>query len=406
MSKRKSKLKTKTKMKVKPYPMPKQAEKPEDVIEALAEFDAETEEELMAEFAEEVEAEPEPEDESETDSDDGEAATDLELEGTELESYEAVAIEDVDHLTEEQTLSIIESALFSTDKPISVAVIKQAFKGTNIRSKEIREALEKMQTECAAAIRGFTLEEVAGGFQLRTKVENMKYLRQSVKARPFRLSGPALEVMSICAYKQPVTKAQIDEIRGVESGHLLRALMEKHLITFGERSELPGKPMFYETTRKFLEIFSLRNIQELPSLHEIDQLIPEGIGDVEDKETLSDLTGKLSQTMEGLSYSEGEDELLKITDELSHITTSSEFFEQEKERQRMKRDLERAQDIRDALTVGEPVDDKDKRWLERYDAAQMVQAQGDEEVAFVTEGVEDLVTEPGLGGENDGTAEL
>ena len=315
-------------------------------------------------------------------------AEEVALEGTELENFETAAIEDTEILTDEQAMSIVESALFATDKPISVAMMKSAFKGTSIGTKEIRAALVKMREEYGTTQRGFTLEEVAGGFQLRTKAENMKYLRQSVKARPFRLSGPALEVMSICAYKQPVTKAQIDEIRGVESGHLLRALMEKHLLTFGERSDLPGKPMFYETTRKFLEIFSLRNLQELPSLHEIDELIPEGIGDIEDKETLSDLTGRLSQEI-GTTYSEGEDELLKISDELSHITTSSDFFEQEKQRQRMKRDSDRAQDIREALAVGETVEDKDRRWLERFEAAQVAEAQGESEVAFVTGEVPD-----------------
>lgn len=311
---------------------------------------------------------------------------DRDMELGELEDFESASIEDLEALTEQQVMSVIESALFSTDKPASVAVIKQAFKGTNVRSKEIRSALARLQNEYVETGRGFTLEEVGGGFQLRTKAENMKYLRQSVKARPFKLSGPALEVISICAYKQPVTKAQIDEIRGVESGHLLRALMEKGLLSFGERSDLPGKPMFYETTRKFLEIFGLRNIQELPSLNEIDQLIPEGIGEEKKKETLSDLTGELSHNFTGTSYSEGEDELLKITDELSEISTSSEFFEQEKQRQREKRDQERAQDIREAITVGEEVDSKDRKWLERYELSLLEQAQGDAEVEFVASG--------------------
>ncbi|HMN69359.1 MAG TPA: SMC-Scp complex subunit ScpB, partial [Bdellovibrionales bacterium] len=168
-----------------------------------------------------------------------EAATNEEIEGSELESFESAEIEDVEHVTEEQIRSIVESVLFSTDKPISIALIKQAFKGTQVKSKDIREALTALSTEYIESSRGFTLDEIAGGFQLRTKPENMKYLRQSVKARPFKLSGPALEVLSIVAYKQPVTKAQIDEIRGVECGHLLRALMEKHLLTFGERSDLP-----------------------------------------------------------------------------------------------------------------------------------------------------------------------
>jgi segregation and condensation protein B len=319
--------------------------------------------------------------------DEGAQQAEQDLAGTELEGFEAAEIEDLEILTSEQVRSIVESILFSTDKPLSIAVMKQSFKGSQVKSKDIREALLAMTEEYAQTQRGFTLQEVGGGFQLRTKPENMKYLRQGVKARPFKLSGPALETLSIVAYKQPTTKAQIDEIRGVESGHLLRALMEKHLLTFGERSDLPGKPMYYETTKKFLEIFGLRNLQELPSLSEIDQLIPEGIGEVEEKETLGDLTEQLSQTV-GTTYSEAEDELLKITDELTAITTSSEFFEQEKVRMRERRDLERAQNIREALTVGETVDEKDVKWLERYDAAQAQAAEQSAEVALVVEGTE------------------
>lgn len=318
--------------------------------------------------------------ETETESDE------MDMAGTELEDFEAAAIEDVEYIGDTQILSVVESVLFSTDKPVSLAFIKQAFKGTQVKSKHIRDAIDTLQSDYADARRGFTLEEVAGGYQLRTKSDNMKYLRQSVKARPFKLSGPALEVLSIVAYKQPVTKAQIDEIRGVESGHLLRALMEKHIVSFGERSDLPGKPMFYETTRKFLEIFGLRNLQELPSIAEIDQLIPEGIGGGEEKETLSDLTGRLSQTA-GSTYSEGEEELLKITDELSQISTSTDFFEQEKQRIKEQREKERAQDIRDALTVGETVDEKDVRWLERYDESLREKTVQADDVAFVTEGM-------------------
>lgn len=320
-----------------------------------------------------------------------EQAMSEELAGTELASFESAQIEDIETISPEQIRSVVESVLFTTDKPISIALIKQVFKGTQVKSKDIREALEAMIKEYdESPQRGFTLQEISGGFQLRTKVENNKYLKETVKARPFKLSGPALEVMSIVAYKQPCTKSQIDEIRGVESGHLLRALMEKHLVSFGERSELPGKPMFYETTRKFLEIFGLRNIAELPSLHEIDQLIPEGIGgDEPKKEKLSDLTGQLStEVADGSSYSVGEEELLKITDELSTITTSSDFFEQEKQRMREKRDADRAQDIRERQIVGEEIDPKDLRWLERYETAKAEGAAQAEDVDFVTEGMD------------------
>lgn len=357
----------------------------EEAVEMASDDDLDamdaSEEESVEEFSEEAEIEAQI---------DADAAP---VEGTELADFESAQIEDVEFVSDDQLMSVIESVLFANDRPVSVAYFRQMFRGTNIKTKDIKAAIERIASEYAAANRGVTLEEVSSGYQLRTKLDNVRFLRQSVKARPFKLSGPALEVLSIVAYKQPVTKAQIDEIRGVESGHLLRALMEKNIVTFGERSDLPGKPMFYETTRKFLEIFGLRNVRELPSLHEIDQLIPEGIGAAEDKkETLGDLTEQLSQQTEA-SYSQGEEELLRITDELSQITTSSEFFEQEKQRMRDKKDQERAQDIRERIAIGEAVDSKDLRWLERYDEAQILKAKGEAEVDFVMDAADETPAE-------------
>ncbi len=283
------------------------------------------------------------------------------------ESDEEEESEPTEFIEQSQLLSIIESLLFASDRPVSLGSIKQIFRGTNIRTKDIKRAIEELASEYASPARGVTLEEINGGYQLRTKSDNAEYLRRLVKTRPFRLSGPALEVLAIVAYKQPITKHQIDEIRGVESGHLLRALMERGLVAFGEKSDLPGKPMTYLTTRKFLETFGLRNIRELPTLREIDELLPEGIGDEEEKETLSDITEKMSNEL-AATYSEGEEELAKITEQLKAVDTTTEFFEQEKQRERERRDRERAQDIRERLLLGEEVDEKDRRWLERYEA--------------------------------------
>jgi segregation and condensation protein B len=245
--------------------------------------------------------------------------------------------------------------------------IKTAFQGTNVRVADIRKALEQLQLEYSNPTRGVTLEEVAGGFQLRTKADNLSYLRQTVKARPFKLSGQALEVLSIVAYKQPCIKSTVDEIRGVESGHLMRGLLDRGVIRFAGKSELPGRPMLYETTKKFLEIFTLRNLKELPSLSEIDQILPDGIGEVEEeKETLSDLTGQLSNEI-GTSYSQAEEELVSITAELGDIATTTEFFEAEKKRQKDDRDLERARDIRERVLVGESVTDWESKWLARFE---------------------------------------
>lgn len=293
------------------------------------------------------------------------------IEGTELEEFEPVNIEDLEIVEDEHAESIVESMLFATDKPVSVHSIKLVFKGTNVKGDKIRKILSKLALDYASGHRGITLEEVPGGYQLRTKIENMNFLKRTLKARPFKLSGPALEVLAIVAYKQPLIKHEIDEIRGVESGHLLRALMEKNLVTFAGKSDLPGKPMQYVTTKKFLEIFGLRNLKELPTLTQIDELLPEGIHEDDDiKNTkLSSITDSMAQNREEMSYSQGEEELTKLTEELSEITTSSDFFEKEKQRQKEKKDFEKAQNIREALELGEEVSTRDKNWLLRYDEA-------------------------------------
>lgn len=297
-----------------------------------------------------------------------EDAEQINLEGSELEGFESAQIDEVRFVENEQAQSIVESILFASDRPVSLASITEVFKGTNIKKAHVRDLLENLSVEYAGGTRGIFLEEVTGGYQLRTKIDNMKFLKGTVRARPFKLSGPALETLAIVAYKQPVIKSEIDQIRGVESGHLLRALMEKGLCHFeGKAEHLPGRPMQYSTTRRFLEIFGLRNIKELPTLSQIDELLPEGITEDEAKPTLSMVTDSMAENVTDVSYSQGEEELIKIESELSEISTSSSFFEQEKLRQKQKKDAERAQDIRDALIVGEDVSNRDKNWLAKYE---------------------------------------
>lgn len=348
-------------------------------------FDDELDDDFESDEDEDLDDE-EADDEAEFDGEDDEDSDDLEAEDfDDIEEFEEVEDDEEFELSEageqtqllqddanvefverNQAISIVESLLFSSDRPLGLGTFKQVFHGTNLKIKDIKKILEHMQSVYADQTRGVTLEEINGGWQLRTKVDNMDFLRKLAKVRPFKLSGPALEVLSIIAYKQPLVKSEVDEIRGVESGHLIRALMEKHLVSFQGKSELPGKPMQYGTTRKFLEIFGLRNLRELPSLDEIDQLLPEGIGVEEEDEKLSDVTTKMAEEYAG-NYSEGEDELLKIESTLEGIDTSSEFFEDEKRRQKEKRDKDRATDIREALDVGEHVEESDINWLARYD---------------------------------------
>ena len=298
-----------------------------------------------------------------------ETADAADIEGSELDAFEAADIEELEFVEDEQIHSIVESILFASDRPVSFASIQQVFKGTNVKKDKIRKVLESLAVGYAGGDRGIVLEEITGGYQLRTKVDNMNFLKRTIKTRAFKLSGPALETLSIVAYKQPVVKMEVDQIRGVESGHLLRALMEKGLVSFESKAEhLPGKPMQYGTTRRFLEIFGLRNLKELPTLSQIDELLPEGIGDeTEEVQTLSMVTESLAENSTSMSYSEGEEELGQIENQLTAISTSSEFFEQEKVRQKRKRDEEKAQDIRDAATMGEVVSKRDLNWLAKFE---------------------------------------
>ncbi|MFN7454665.1 MAG: SMC-Scp complex subunit ScpB [Pseudobdellovibrionaceae bacterium] len=292
------------------------------------------------------------------------------VEGTELDLFESAEIEELEFIEEERLDSIVESVLFASDRPVSLNQLKLVFKGTNIRTEKIKRALDRLAVELAGARRGVSLEEAPGGYQLRTKIDNMNFLSRTLKTRPFKLSGPALEVLAIIAYKQPLIKAEIDEIRGVESGHLLRALMEKNLVTFEGKSDKPGRPMLYGTTKKFLEIFGLRNLRELPTLSQIDELLPEGMTEDEatEKTTLGELTDNLSQNA-GVSYTEGEEELMKISEQLQTIDTSTEFFEEEKRKEKRRKEADKASGIREALLVGETVPTRDKNWLTKYDQA-------------------------------------
>ena len=319
---------------------------------------------------EELDLQMDTSEESEEESEEIIEATPEEIEGTELDQFESADIEELLFVAEEQIESILESLLFASDKPVSFSTIKELFKGTNVTKDHRKRALDRLAVEYAGSRRGVVLEDVTGGYQLRTKVDNMSFLRRLLKGRSFRLSGPALEVLSIVAYKQPVIKSEIDEIRGVESGHLLRALMEKGLVTFEGKSDLPGRPMLYSTTKKFLEIFGLRNLKELPTLSQIDELLPEGIGSEEEKkETLSDITDTMAQVVV-TTYSDGEEELEKIQASLATVDTTTAFFEEEKKRIKMEENMSRAQNIREAISVGEKVEDKELKWLAKFEAEQ------------------------------------
>ena len=165
---------------------------------------------------------------------------------------------------------IIESLLFVSEEPISLQQLKTILEMEETNA--VREALAELSAEYDQRGGGFELREVAGGYQLRTRSDYSEWVKKLLKPSPTRLSRAALETLAIIAYKQPIIRADVEHIRGVDCGGVLRMLLEKKLIRVLGRKDIPGRPMIYGTTRQFLEVFNLRDLRDLPSPKEIEAL--------------------------------------------------------------------------------------------------------------------------------------
>ena len=165
---------------------------------------------------------------------------------------------------------ILESLLFSTETPMRLEKLNEIFPDTLL--KELREIMSELKEEYDTLNRSFAIREVANGFQFYTKTEYSPWIKKFKKIRPARLSPATLETMAIIAYKQPITRAEIEDVRGVDAGGILRALLEKNLIKIIGKKDVPGKPLIYSTTPKFLTMFGLKGLKDLPSLEDISQV--------------------------------------------------------------------------------------------------------------------------------------
>lgn len=162
---------------------------------------------------------------------------------------------------------IIESVLFAHGAPLPLKRLVEILDGPSIR--EVQAALRYVHAEYAPGVRGIQLHEVAGGYQFRTARENAQWVRAVFREKPARLGRATLETLAVVAYKQPVTKAEIEAVRGVDVDGTLATLVARRLIRIAGRKESVGRPLLYSTTPEFLEVFQLRNLDELPSLKEL-----------------------------------------------------------------------------------------------------------------------------------------
>jgi segregation and condensation protein B len=180
-------------------------------------------------------------------------------------------------MTPQEMQSALEAIIYASDEPATIGQLADAVGG---EKTEVRAALDLLVATYQTDDRGIEIRKVAGGWKLYTKPQHHDVVRKFIKSLrpPVRLTMPALETLAVVAYKQPVTAPEINEIRGVNCGGVLKTLLEKHLISTAGRKAVIGRPILYRTSKDFLMRFGLSDIEELPSLKEFDQLAQAALG--------------------------------------------------------------------------------------------------------------------------------
>ena len=178
-------------------------------------------------------------------------------------------------MTKEECKPIIDALIFAADSPLGLQKIRNIIEEVSqlqLSVKDIRDIIDELKRDNRDQQRGFFLQEVAGGYQYRTRPHNAPWVKRIKKAKALRLTQSTLETLAIIAYKQPIIRAEVEQIRGVDSGGIIKNLLERNLIKIVGRKNIPGRPFMFGSTRKFLETFGLENLSDLPTLKEIDQL--------------------------------------------------------------------------------------------------------------------------------------
>jgi segregation and condensation protein B len=171
--------------------------------------------------------------------------------------------------------SIVEGLIFAQPEPVSIETLKAVIVDSS--TDEIRSVIDELAHEYEQRNRGFVLAQVAGGYQFRSLPSVAPWILEMKKVKPSRLSRAALEVLTIIAYNQPVTRGGIEQIRGVESGATVRNLIERDLVTVVGRKDVPGRPLLYGTSKRFLEVFGLPDLASLPPLPEAESIMDEPV---------------------------------------------------------------------------------------------------------------------------------
>lgn len=218
--------------------------------------------------------------------------------------------------------SIVESLLFAADQPLTLKVLGDLLGASDLGP--VRACVAALEAHYAE--RGITLQGVAGGYQFRTHPQNAAWVQKLLAQKPVRLTRAQLETLAIVSYRQPVTRPEIDQIRGVDSGGTLKTLLDRSLVRILGKKEEPGRPMLYGTTRDFLEFFNLSDLKDLPTLREFHELTeehqaqvaalesaaPEGSVETAEEAALAESASRPLERMQYTQPSEDAQELAEI----------------------------------------------------------------------------------------------
>jgi segregation and condensation protein B len=214
----------------------------------------------------------------------------------------------------------IETIIFMSDRPISIQKIKAQI-DNELPLRVIHESLQKLQLGYEEKHHGIRLVEVAEGYQFRTKATYSKFVQNLFKINSLVLTPTALEVLAIISYKQPVSKTEVEKIRGVDSSHIIRALMDKRLVKITGRSEELGRPSLFGTTEEFLEVFNLADISALPPEYELEEMATKNtIG------TIADIKSVVFRSDSSKKFSVDEtEELDQLSASINNIASETNF---------------------------------------------------------------------------------
>jgi segregation and condensation protein B len=251
---------------------------------------------------------------------------------------------------------LLESLLLAAEEPIELKILLEVVSDLQpeLTLEQLKEAIEKLRIDLREQGRGIRIGDVAGGYQLRTPTEAAPYIKKMVARRPPRLTRATLETLAIVAYRQPVTRGEVEEIRGVDCGAVLKHLLDKKLVKILGRKDDPGRPLLYGTTKEFLAFFSMKDLKSLPTLQDFAELDEEhraalGLGprkagteDAESRLTREDFL----DVEETDAYAPvGEDEVMtELSETLSDLKQKNRELQKTLPQQKTEKDGESPQD--------------------------------------------------------------